>query len=100
MPIGNAFAGADLRSIQAVGLQIAAADLTFLTVAFVAISLFPVLVAVPEEAAESGATAAPELGGPDGLRLFPAKFAGGSIAVQELGALLQTNLLTAVPEFF
>lgn len=100
MPIGNAFAGADFRSIQAVGFQIAATDLSFLTVALVAISLFPILVAVPEKAAESGATAAPKLGGPDGLRLFPAKFASGAIAVQELDALLQTDFLTAVPELF
>ena len=100
MPIGNAFAGADLRSIQAVGFQIAATDLSFLTVALVAISLFPILVAVPEEAAESGAAAAPELGGPDGLRLFPAKLAGGSMIVQESDTLLQTDFLTAVPEFF
>ena len=100
MPIGNAFAGADLRSIQAVGFQIAATDLSFLTVALVAISLFPILVAVPEEAAESGATAAPELGGPDGLWLFSAEFPSGSIAVQELDTFLQTNLLTAVPEIF
>ena len=100
MPIGNAFAGADLRSVQAVGLQIAAADPAFLTVALVAISLFPILVAVPEEAAESGATAAPELGGPDGLWIFSAKFSGGSIAAQELDTLLKTNFLTAVPEIF
>ena len=65
MPVRDALRGAGAGNVQPMSLEIAAADIALLPVAFVAVGFLAVLVTVPEKPPKGGAAAAACMAGGD-----------------------------------